>query len=42
MSKKTETISGSKRTGLILRWILAIVLVAFSIFPVLWIIFRRD
>lgn len=38
MSKKTETISGSKRTGLILRWILAIVLVAFSIFPVLWII----
>ena len=38
MSRKTETISGSKRTGLILRWILAIVLVAFSIFPVLWII----
>jgi arabinogalactan oligomer/maltooligosaccharide transport system permease protein len=38
MSKKPESISRSRRTGLILRWLLAVVLVFFSIFPVLWIV----
>ena len=38
MSKKPESISRSRRTGLILRWLLAVVLVLFSIFPVLWIV----
>ena len=32
------TKSQSKRLGLILRWILAVVLIAFSVFPVIWII----
>lgn len=38
MSKKPESVSRSRRTGLILRWLLAVVLVFFSIFPVLWIV----
>ncbi len=36
--KKVATISQKKRIGLILRWILAVFLIAFSIFPVIWII----
>jgi len=35
---KKMTISQKRRLGLILRWLLAIVLVVFSIFPVLWIV----
>lgn len=38
MSKKPQSITASRRTGLILRWVLAVVLIIFSIFPVLWII----
>ena len=38
MYNKPESISRSRRTGLILRWLLAVVLVFFSIFPVLWIV----
>ncbi|HNW94908.1 MAG TPA: sugar ABC transporter permease [Anaerolineaceae bacterium] len=38
MSNKPQSIKRSKRAGLILRWLLAIVLVTFSIFPVLWIV----
>ena len=40
MSNKNKkmTISQQRRVGLILRWLLAIVLVVFSIFPVLWIV----
>ena len=38
MSNKPQSIKSSERAGLILRWLLAIVLVTFSIFPVLWII----
>ncbi len=38
MSKKQQSISQSRRVGLILRWTLAAVLILFSIFPVLWII----
>ncbi|NMC16000.1 MAG: sugar ABC transporter permease [Chloroflexi bacterium] len=38
MSNKPKSIKSSERAGLILRWLLAIVLVTFSIFPVLWII----
>jgi ABC-type maltose transport system permease subunit len=37
-TKKQLTITQSKRLGLILRWALAVVLVTFSIFPVLWIV----
>jgi ABC-type maltose transport system permease subunit len=37
-TKKQLTITQSKRLGLILRWVLAVVLVTFSIFPVLWIV----
>lgn len=36
--KKTRTISQQRRLGLILRWILAVVLIIFSIFPVIWIV----
>ncbi|MBG0787434.1 MAG: sugar ABC transporter permease [Anaerolineaceae bacterium] len=36
--KKVATVSQKKRIGLILRWILAVFLIAFSIFPVIWII----
>ncbi|KUK94146.1 MAG: Maltose permease [Anaerolineaceae bacterium 46_22] len=36
--KKTRTITQQRRLGLILRWILAVVLIIFSIFPVIWII----
>ena len=36
--KKPSSISRSRRTGLILRWILAVILIAFAIFPVVWII----
>lgn len=38
MSKKPQSISQTKRVGLILRWALAAVLILFSIFPVLWIV----
>jgi arabinogalactan oligomer/maltooligosaccharide transport system permease protein len=37
-TKKQLTITQSKRLGLILRWALAVVVVTFSIFPVLWIV----
>jgi ABC-type maltose transport system permease subunit len=36
--KKTMTISQRRRVGLILRWLLAVVLILFSIFPVIWIV----
>jgi ABC-type maltose transport system permease subunit len=36
--KKTMTISQQRRVGLILRWLLAVVLILFSIFPVIWIV----
>jgi len=36
--KKTRTISQQRRLGLILRWILAVILIIFSIFPVIWIV----
>ncbi|MEL7626661.1 MAG: sugar ABC transporter permease [Anaerolineaceae bacterium] len=38
MSKQPKSISRSRRIGLIWRWVLAVVLVTFSVFPVLWII----
>ena len=38
MSKQPQSISQTKRVGLILRWALAAVLILFSIFPVLWIV----
>jgi len=37
-TKKTMTISQQRRLGLLLRWLLAIVLIIFSIFPVIWIV----
>jgi ABC-type maltose transport system permease subunit len=37
-TKKQLTISQTRQLGLILRWLLAVVLVTFSIFPVLWIV----
>jgi ABC-type maltose transport system permease subunit len=37
-SKKTMTITQRKRIGTIFRWILAIILVIFSIFPVIWMV----
>ncbi len=37
VTHKPQSIKRSKRIGLVLRWLLAIVLVTFSIFPVLWI-----
>jgi ABC-type maltose transport system permease subunit len=37
-SKKTMTITQRKRIGTIFRWILAIILVIFSIFPVVWMV----
>lgn len=37
-SKNPMTISKQRRLGLILRWLLAIVLIIFSIFPVIWIV----
>ena len=37
VSRKPQSIKRSKQLGLVLRWLLAIVLVTFSIFPVLWI-----
>lgn len=36
--KKALTMTQSRRIGLILRWLLAIVLIIFSIFPVIWIV----
>jgi ABC-type maltose transport system permease subunit len=36
--KQTKTLTQQKRTGLILRWVLAVALILFSVFPVLWII----
>ncbi len=36
--KKTMTITQQRRLGLILRWILAVILVIFSIFPMIWIV----
>jgi ABC-type maltose transport system permease subunit len=36
--KKTMTITQQRRIGLILRWILAAILVVFSIFPMIWIV----
>jgi len=36
--KKTITITQQRRIGLILRWVLAAVLIIFSIFPVIWIV----
>jgi ABC-type maltose transport system permease subunit len=36
--KNTMTISQQRRVGLILRWLLAVVLILFSIFPVIWIV----
>jgi len=38
VSRKPQSIKRSKQLGLFLRWALAIVLVTFSVFPVLWII----
>jgi len=38
MSKQPSSIKRSQTTGLIWRWALAVVLIFFSIFPVLWII----
>jgi len=38
MSKKPQSITQTRRVGLILRWALAAVLILFSIFPVLWIV----
>ena len=35
---KYTSIKKSKTTGLIIRWAIAVVLIAFSIFPVLWVI----
>lgn len=37
-AKKTMTISQQRRVGLILRWLLAVVLILFSVFPVIWIV----
>jgi ABC-type maltose transport system permease subunit len=37
-TKKELTMTQSRRLGLILRWLLAVVLVIFSIFPMLWIV----
>jgi ABC-type maltose transport system permease subunit len=36
--KKTMTITQQRRLGLIFRWILAVILVVFSIFPMIWIV----
>lgn len=36
--KKTMTITQQRRVGLILRWVLAVILVVFSIFPMIWIV----
>ena len=41
VTHKPQSIKRGKRIGLVLRWLLAIVLVTFSIFPVLWIFSRR-
>ena len=38
VSRKPQSIKSSRQLGLILRWALAVVLVTFSIFPVLWIV----
>ena len=38
MSKKPKSIKRSRTIGLVWRWVLAVVLILFSIFPVLWII----
>jgi len=38
MSKKPKSIKRSRTIGLVWRWLLAVVLVIFSIFPVLWIV----
>ena len=37
MPKKPQSIKRSQTIGLIWRWVLAVVLITFSIFPVLWI-----
>lgn len=36
--KKPKSISKKQRTALVLRWILAVILIIFSIFPVIWIV----
>jgi ABC-type maltose transport system permease subunit len=36
--KKTMTMTQQRRVGLILRWVLAVILVVFSIFPMIWIV----
>jgi ABC-type maltose transport system permease subunit len=36
--QKIVSVTRKKRIGLILRWILAVFLIAFSIFPVIWIV----
>lgn len=36
--KKMRTMTQTRRIGLILRWALAVVLIIFSIFPVIWIV----
>lgn len=38
MPKKPQSIKRSQTIGLIWRWVLAVVLITFSIFPVLWIV----
>jgi ABC-type maltose transport system permease subunit len=36
--KKSMTITQQRRAGLILRWALAVILIIFSIFPMIWIV----
>ncbi|MEA4813132.1 MAG: sugar ABC transporter permease [Anaerolineaceae bacterium] len=36
--RKLQSVKKSKTTGLIVRWVIAAVLIAFSIFPVLWVV----
>jgi len=36
--KKPKSVSKKRRTALVLRWILAVILIIFSIFPVIWIV----
>ena len=37
-TKQPRSLTQQRRIGLILRWVLAVILIIFSIFPVLWII----
>ncbi len=37
-NKQPLSLTQQKRIGLILRWVLAVILILFSIFPVLWIV----